>query len=214
MFAGKLLKLLRLLYCKLFPEWTERLKNELVLCDTVIDLGCGYNSPIQYCDIPFSVGVEIFDTYLQESKRKCIHNEYIKADVRNIKLEPKSFDAVVALDLLEHLSKDEGYALIREMVTWAKKKVIVKTPNGIVYQDDYDNNPFQEHKSGWSARDLRKLGFKVYGKRGWKILRGYRGAVKFRPTWLWGIISDLTQTVTYFYPEQARQLVAIKQIEN
>lgn len=69
------------LYRKLFPNWTKELKRELSNCDTVLDLGCGCNSPLQYCNTPFSVGVELFDPYLEESKKKSIHTQYIKADV-------------------------------------------------------------------------------------------------------------------------------------
>ena len=189
-------KAIKPLYIKLFPSWIEYMKRELSNCNIVLDLGCGYNSPLQYCEISFSVGVELFEPYLEKSKKKGIHNEYIKADIRKVELKPKSFDAVVLLDVLEHLMEEEGYKVIKKMGKWARKKIIIFTPNGLVYQDGYDNNPLQEHKSGWSVEKLEKLGFKVYGINGWRKLRGYKSSLKCKPTLIWLIISELTQKIT------------------
>lgn len=201
------------IYDKFFPSWVELLKRELYDCKTVLDLGCGCNSPIQHCNVVFSVGVELFEPYLQESKKRGIHNQYIKADIRKIEFKPKSFDAVIALDVIEHLTKEEGYELLERIEEWAKNKVIVFTPNGYIWQDAYDNNPLQEHKSDWSVKELERLGFKVYGVNGWKKLRGYRALVKYKLTLLWRIISDLTQKITYRYPELAFQLFAVKKLK-
>ncbi len=93
-------------YKKFFPTWIEKLKRKLSDCKTVLDLGCGYNSPIQYCKVSFSVGVELFEPYLQESKKRGIHNQYIKADIRKVEFGSKSFDAVLCLEILEHLPND------------------------------------------------------------------------------------------------------------
>ena len=207
------IRFFRPFYKKFFKSssWIDYLKKELSDCDTILDLGCGYNSSIQYCNVPFSVGVELFEPYLQESKKKGIHNQYIKADVRKVELKPKSFDAVVLLDVLEHLTKEEGYELIRKMEKYARKKIIIFTPNGLVWQDGCDNNSLQEHKSGWGVEELEKLGFKVFGINGWKKLRGYKASLKYKPTLLWHIISNLTQKITYYFPKFAFQLFVVKE---
>jgi len=200
-------------YNKIFPSWIGYLKKELSDCSTVLDLGCGYNSPIQHCDVPFSLGVELFEPYLQESKAKGIHNQYIKADIRKIEFKPKSFDAILCSEVFEHLTKEEGYELVKRMEKWVRKKIIITTPNGYLWQDGYDNNPLQEHKSGWDVEELEKLGFKVFGMNGWKKLRGYKGSVKYKPALLWTTISNLTQKITYRYPKLAFQLFAVKEID-
>jgi len=206
------IKILKPFYRKFFPDLVKYLRKELFNCDTVLDLGCGYNSPIQHLNVPFSVGVEKFEPYLKESKEKGIHNQYIKADITKIEFRPKSFDAVLCIEVLEHLTKEAGYQLIKKMEKWAKKKIIVTTPNGYLWQDGYDNNPLQEHKSDWSVKELEKLGFKVSGINGWKKLKGYKGTIKYKPTLFWTIISDLTQKITYHFPNLAFQLFAVKQI--
>ena len=201
------------LYTKLFSSWIEDLKRELSDCNTVLDLGCGYNSPIQYCSVPFSVGVEKFESYFEESKSKKIHNQYIKADILKIEFKPKSFDAILCSEVIEHLTKEEGCKLIKKMEKWARKKIIITTPNGYLWQNGYDNNPLQEHKSGWSVKELERLGFKVFGMRGWKNLRGYKGSIKYKPSLFWTIVSDITQKITYYFPNLAFQLFAVKKIK-
>jgi hypothetical protein len=200
------------LYNQIFPTWIEYFRKELDSSDTVLDLGCGYNSPIQYCDIAFSVGVELFTPYLEESQKKAIHNEYVGADIREVDFKPKSFDVVIASEVLEHLAKDEGYELIHKMELWARKKIILTTPNGNLYQDTYDDNPLQRHLSGWNVNELKKIGFKVYGMNGWRRLRGYKGAIKYRPQFLWLRISDISQWIAYYYPRMAFQLFAVKKL--
>ena len=199
-------------YLRLFPDLTIRMRDELAGVDTLLDLGCGHHSPLQHCDIPLTVGVELFEPSLQESKRKGIHSQYIKADITRIEFQPESFDAVIAVEVLEHLTKEEGPELLRRMEKWARQKVIITTPNGYLWQNPYEGNPLQEHRSGWSPGELRKFGFRVYGTNGWKWLRGYKTELKYKPAWLWVRISDLTQKVTYRCPGLAYQLLAIRRI--
>jgi hypothetical protein len=210
--SRELMQLSGSFYLRLLPDSKIILERELSGCATVLDLGCGYHSPIQRCDMPFSVGVELFEPYLQESKRKGIHNQYIKADIMKLEYKPKSFDAVIALEVLEHMTKQEGADLLAKMEHWARKKVILTTPNGYFLQDAYHDNPLQEHRSGWSAHDLRELGFKVRGIDGWKRLRGYKASMKYEPAFFWRRISDLTQRVTYYYTKPAFRLMATKKI--
>jgi len=202
------------IYRKIFPGLRRHLKNALSDCQSVLDLSCGKNSPIQYCNIPYSVGVEIFQPYLEESKKKKIHTKYIKKDIKKLSFKSNSFDAVIALDVLEHLRKEDGYELIERMEIWARKKIIIFTPHGYTFQDDYNHNPFQIHKSGWQIEDLQKLGFKVFGMNGWKKLRkGYRSQMRYKPIIFWELASELTQKIAYFCPRIAFQIFAIKELK-
>lgn len=193
---------------RLAYKWLKELED----CESVLDLGCGYQSPLQLCKVPYSVGVEIFEPYLEESQRKELHSEYIKADIRTIEINPKSFDGIFCFEVLEHLTKNEGQELLKKMDLWARKKVIVHTPNGYLWQDGYDANPFQEHKSGWTAAELRVAGFKVYGRGGWKPLRGPKAVLKYKPTYFWLVVSGMTQLIVHYFPQFAFQLLAIKKV--
>jgi len=57
------------IFKNLFPQFVDRLKKELEGCKTVLDLGCGPNSPIQYCSV-YSVGVELFEPYRDSRKEE------------------------------------------------------------------------------------------------------------------------------------------------
>jgi hypothetical protein len=197
---------------RVFPRLHLQLKRELSGCASVLDLGCGHRSPLKLFNVPFTVGVELFEPPLQESRRKRIHTGCVKADIRAVEFKPKSFDAVIAVEVLEHLTREEGVELLAKMAEWARKKVVVTTPNGYLWQGTYDNNPLQEHRSGWTVKELRGLGFRVRGILGWKGLRGYKGSIKYRPAFLWARICDMTQKVTWYWPERAFQLFAVRRI--
>lgn len=197
-------------YRKLFPQFRDCLKKELKEDESVLDLGCGRNSSLRCCSVSYSVGVELFEPYLEESKKMEIHNEYILADIRKVEFKPKSFDSILALDVLEHLTKKEGLNLIKKMENIARKRIIIFTPNGYLCQDEYDGNEVQVHKSGWTVGEFKKLGYEVKGINGWKPLRKEKAEFRFRPIIINSLFSDLTQTMTYYYPRFAFRLLAVK----
>jgi len=214
-YAQNIPPLIRKIYRFFFPSWTNYVQKELAGCETVLDLGCGRgsNSPLEGMALTYTLGVDIFEPYLEECRQKKIHSDYIRADIRGIEFKDGSFDAVLMLEVLEHFTKEEGRRLLDKCSRWARRKVIISTPNGYLWQDGYDNNPFQEHKSGWSVEELRSLGFSVVGCYGWKKLRGYKAIPRYRPRLLWEIISDVTQKVTYHYPASASRLLAVQIVD-
>jgi Methyltransferase domain len=200
------------LYMRLCPGVVSFSRQELADCNTVLDLGCGHRSLLEVCNIPFTVGVDLFEPFLQESRRTGIHTDYVLADLRTVAFRPKSFDAVIAAEVLEHLTREEGAMLLQRMEEWARKKVIVTTPNGFLEQDAYEDNPLQEHQSGWNSEELGRLGYRVRGGAGWKKLRTAKFSPRYQPAFLWERVSDLTQIVTYRWPKLAYQLMAVKQV--
>ena len=204
--------LIKKIYRFFFPPLTEYIKKELAGCETVLDLGCGkgFNSPLPGMPLTHTLGVDIFEPYLEECRQKKIHSDYIRADIREIEFKDSSFDAVLMLEVLEHFTKEEGRLLLDKCARWARRKVIISTPNGYMWLDELDGNPFQKHISGWSVEELQHLGFSVTGFLGWKKLRGDQVGLRYRPRLLWQVISDLTQTVTCHYPGLASRLLAVK----
>jgi hypothetical protein len=143
-----------------------------------------------------------------------LHSEYRQLDIRELAdgYPPRSFDGVVAFDVLEHLEKREGLRLLDSMERIARKKVIVFTPNGFLEQPPSPTNPFQEHLSGWSVDDLARRGYVVTGFNGWKPLRGMYANVRWRPRSLWWRVSLVTQSFVRSRPRLAFQLLGIKDI--
>lgn len=88
-------------------------------------------------------------------------------------LEDETYDLVVAIDLVEHLSVPDGFLLMYEMVRLSKRYAFVYTPNGFLWQPPSPNNPLNAHISGWSIENLRAFGFSNFkGHVGAKLFWG------------------------------------------
>ena len=200
----EVLQLIGPIYIKIFPGYDTLLEKELSDCESVLDLGCGHHSPIYTVGIPYSVGVEHSDLFLQESKRLGVHDDYIAADIRSVEFEANSFDAVVALDVLEKLSKQEGVELIEKMQSWAKKKVLIRTTNIPAEENRDANQCLTQNNSVWNKAEFEGQGFKVLGVGGWK-------KIKQEYTYIHTILSALTQKIVLHYPQQAVSLLVSRQ---
>lgn len=179
----------------------------------VLDVGCGSNSPLAKVRKTFySVGFDIFEPNIRKSKKAKIHDKYVIGDLLQVEkfFKPQAFDAVVALDVIEHFEKKDGWELLKQMEKIAKKKVIILTPFGFTEQHPYEDNPHQVHKSGWFIEDFIKNGYRVYGIRGFRFIRGEYATIKYKPWFLWGFISTVSQVFVYNYPKLAYQLLAVK----
>lgn len=201
----------------LLHQYDSLLAREVVgSCDSLLDVGCGRQSPVKEFSRGLSrvVGVDRHVPYLEESRANGFHHDYRQGDVLEIGglFEPGSFDCVVALDLIEHLPKEEGLRLIPMMERIARKKVIIFTPNGFLEQRAYDDNSLQEHLSGWTPAEMRALGYRVIGVNGWRPLRGERGLIRWRPEWLWRKVALASQLVTETRPESAFQMLCVKDL--
>ena len=205
---------------KTFPNlalatYASMLDTSLQDCASVLDVGCGSNSPLRLVAKKMSsVGVDGHKPSIQTSKKSKIHDKYEVLDIREIvkKFGKKNFDAVIALDVIEHLKKQDGIKLLKDMEAIATKKVIVLTPNGFLEQ--YDSvNDLQEHLSGWTVKEFSSHGYKVSGMYGWKPLRGNNANLQFKPKIISGAISELTH---YLYsrrnPESSFSLFAVKSL--
>ncbi|MEK6826418.1 MAG: methyltransferase domain-containing protein [Nanoarchaeota archaeon] len=205
------------LYKILTGDYIGELRKLIGNSTTVLDLACGANSQLKWFKNEFySIGVDIFEPSIQKSKELAIHNEYIMIDVSEIrnKFNENSFDCVLALDLIEHLDKEQGFKLLKDMEGIASKKTIIFTPNGYLPQGEIAGNPWHKHKSGWTVKDMQKNGYKVIGIGGWKFLRKETGLMKYRPHIFWKIISDISQFFVRNHPKFAFQLLCVKYIKD
>lgn len=214
-------KLIRLLYhkiyIKLLPDYVSELESAVGNCKTLLDIGCGSESPIRrFSKKLHCSGVDAYSPSIERSKALGIHNAYYNINVLEIEnhFEDNSFECVLSSDLIEHLEKEEGYKLIEMMEKIASKRVIIFTPNGFLKQGEYDNNPFQIHKSGWSAEEMKSLGYDVIGINGIKSLRGEYAELKSKPKYFWQIISDISQKFIRNKPEKAFSILCVKELKN
>ncbi len=185
-------------------------------CKTLLDIGCGKNSPIHKFSkkMDYTIGVDAFEPAIEESRKLKIHNEYKVMECKDTDnaFQENSFDCVCALDLIEHLSKKDGLKLIDSMERIARKKVIIFTPNGFLFQGIHDNNPLQPHLSGWEVDEMKDKGYRVIGIGGLKLLKGEVARIKWRPEFFWRRISLLSQIIVTNRPNLAFAILCIKDL--
>lgn len=193
----------------------SELRRSLAGCGRILEIGCGVDSPMKYLAADHHIeGLDVFEPALKEYMAKGFLKRYHLASAMEIDrlFATEPFDAIVALDLIEHFVKPEGFELIRKMEAVAKKRIIVFTPNGFVPQKA-DSNPWQEHKSGWTVDEFTRQGFDVVGVNGHKALRGEKATLRYRPRLFWGAVSELTHhTFTRNHPEHAYALFCVKEL--
>ena len=190
--------------------------RELLGCERILDLGCGTHSMVGILPKErfHTVGVELFDPYLDKAIKSKRHAEYIKADMLKIDFDDNSFDAVVLLDVVEHFKKEDGLALLEKSKKWARKKVIVNTPNGFFEQAAYDDNVLQRHLSGWEISEFKQWGFSVNGLRGfnWMHLLLGRSKLSNKLKEMLIRIINIFNFIVYFFPRKAHQIFCVKNI--
>lgn len=130
----------------------------------LLDVGCGRGVVGALATIyrdTFTVGVDIFQPYLQVAKR--FFDVVLQGDAQtSLPFRDGSFDVATCIEVIEHLPKSAGERLLDELERVARR-IIVTTPNYWFKQRAFDKNKFQLHKSVWSAGDFRKRGYRVRG---------------------------------------------------
>lgn len=71
-------------------------------------------------------------------------------------------DGAICLDVIEHFEKPAALEVIRELERIASKVVVLFTPYGFMPQPPDPDNPWQEHKCGFSSLELHYLGYETY----------------------------------------------------
>jgi hypothetical protein len=205
------------LFGRLHDHYERMLEKECEGSKTLLDVGCGSDSPVKRFSrrMEQTTGIDAFQPSLERSRAAGIHHEYRLMNAMDIAREfpERSFDVVLACDLIEHLEKSDGLRLLEMMERLARKKVIVYTPNGFLEQREYDGNRYQVHLSGWEVEEMQERGYRVNGIMGWKPLRGEFAAVRLWPGGFWGRVSLLTQGMTYERPKRAFALLCVKEVD-
>lgn len=210
----------------MIPTQVYFLRKNLEDCATILDLGCGPSSSLQHCG-PFkeTTGVEAYAPYIEKARERKTHTHLICGKIEDLSFKDKSFDAVLMLEVIEHMTEAQALQALEKAERWARKKVIITTPNGFISQKSLDGNPLQEHLSGWSVDTMKKLGYKSRGLAGVKFLRqevqgetmdtaDITVSIKYRPRFFWFAVSALSQIFIHRTPKLAFELFAVKKLPN
>lgn len=210
----------RPLFSRVVPTLRGELTRELFGITSAIEIGCGEGTIVPSLIDGPCLGLEKFAPAAERARTTGRYSEIIEADALDLDVPDASVDAVVLLDVIEHLEKDAGYALLARAMRWARSKVILSTPNGFFPQAALNGNPWQVHKSGWSIEDLASLNMRIRGLAGHKWLHCEHhtslpqymtpfAATLKRP---WSVtlpLAALTQAYTVRFPSSAFELFAV-----
>jgi len=193
------------------------LRRALVGCSSALDVGCGGRCwTLRDLGVSNTTGLEAYEPAFREAQRLKTHDHLIQGDARELdwRFEPGQFDACIAIDVIEHLSKEDGLSLLRQMEQVALRRVVLFTPNGFLPQDHRVPGDLQAHLSGWEPTEMIDRGYRVSGLLGPKVLRGQHHALTRRPAVGWGLVSLLGHFLwTRRRPEAAAAMFCIKNIE-
>lgn len=109
-------------------------------CPSVLEVGSGGLGIAPYLSLP----VTGLDTNFSLPFYPLLSR--VKGDGRKIPFADKSFDVVISVDTLEHISRSNRPKIITEMLRVAKKEVIVAVPTGQAarQQDEELNRLYQQ----------------------------------------------------------------------
>src|SRR5258706_6199996 len=121
-----------------FAQYHRKLR-EVVLsggCESLLDVGCGERSPLHLfsSEIVRTTGVDAHGPSIETSRSLGVHSDYVQMNILGIgeQFAPRSYDCVVALDVIEHLSKSDGQRLLDAMESIARRRVVVFRPKAFL----------------------------------------------------------------------------------
>ena len=133
---------------------------------SILDVACGLSLKSKFIPAQIRVGVDIYEKYFDHIEADVPY-VVMKYDVRKLDeiFLPKSFDIVLALDIIEHIEKDEAQSMIKQCEKIARKAVILETPNGLVEQNlditGHGGHEFQTHRCFWTDKELQGMGYQT-----------------------------------------------------
>lgn len=94
---------------------------------SVLDVGCGKGRPMAFLNQGrrfLAVGIDVFRPYLVEARAVGAYDALVQGDVRCLPFRLRSFDTVLLVEILEHLERTEGLALIEAV---ARQQLLTKS---------------------------------------------------------------------------------------
>jgi len=175
--------------------------------EKILDVGCGFGKWGHLIRILYAernirnaqiMGVDIECSHLHLAKK--IYDSVIGCCASCLPFPSNSFDTVLVSEVIEHLPRWKGFNLIRECERVAEKKVIITTPSMRTV------SLYSEHICYWKPSDFKRLGYKVYGVRGYPRLVSTNVLVQL-------ILAFAVAPFSYWFPTLSSNVIAVKSVD-
>ncbi len=160
----------------IIPTIKRELRKDVI---TVLDVGCGKiwedNPQSASEDLLLScfgnkryqvTGLDISEDCIASRKKLGKpKGEFFVMDARKLNSLTQRYDLVLAHHVIEHVTKEEGLTLLKNIEKLAIKQIIIGSPIGFVNTDyavALHNNEYERHHSGWKPEFFEKRGYKIY----------------------------------------------------
>ena len=110
---------------------------------SVLEVGCGIGGILaQFQGMLTKVGVDNRECVLGQARAAYPHTRFILHDARRLTelFPPKSYDAVIAFDFMEHLLPEDFEPTLVQIEAIAEKFVAVWSPLGQAGMDDFNTH--------------------------------------------------------------------------
>ena len=156
-------------------QWLEKDELMPVVIDNIqpvligLDIGVGIvphdylKSVVYVCCEPYQEYVNVLTEKIASEKNKIYVVQQRDWEQGIADLDDKSVDSVYLIDVIEHLSKEEGEILLKKTERVVRKQIVIFTPLGLIKQEvladgkdawGLNGASYQEHKSGWLPEDF------------------------------------------------------------
>ncbi|MCC6487771.1 MAG: tetratricopeptide repeat protein [Candidatus Hydrogenedentes bacterium] len=136
---------------------------------SVLDVGCGFGlwgflcreyldvmeERVQPKDWKIRIdGLELFEPYIQAHQR-ALYSSIQIGDIRKLAPGIGNYELIIAGDVIEHLDKHEGEAIIEQLYEKATRALLVNIPLGEGWEHpERHGNPGELHRSQWVPEDF------------------------------------------------------------
>lgn len=130
-----------------------------LLCREALDIFWGRIFPDQW-QVQID-GIEVFAPLIERCGwQKCIYNRIIIGDVADcLKPEKKlpDYDCIIAGDVIEHMDKETGTAVLKELFQRARKMLFLSIPIGSGWLGGFSpgGNEHERHLAEWEETEVR-----------------------------------------------------------
>lgn len=104
-------------------------------------------------------GIEAFNLYQTPVHDYAYNHIYWDDALNRLPLiDDNAYELVIAIDILEHFTTEEGIRFLDQLKRVSSRKVLISTPKAFIHQE-IEANPFENHRSLWTESQLQEQGF-------------------------------------------------------